>query len=270
MAAKNCLVKNLEAVETLGSTSVICSDKTGTLTQNKMTVCHLWCDGKTINADSTTNQQEAKTYTAGEGFKVLMRCATLCNRAEFVHGDEDKPIHLRGVRGDASEEAILRFAEVSQSDGSPMSFRHNNPKLLEIPFSSTTKYQISIHSMHEGGCLMVMKGAPERILARCTKIFINNETKELGDDLRRMCDQACTDLAERGERVLGFCDLMLDESYGKDYKFCAEPPNFPRRELRFVGFMSLIDPPRPQVPDALYRCRTAGIRVIMVTGDHPV
>jgi sodium/potassium-transporting ATPase subunit alpha len=199
-----------------------------------------------------------------------MRCATLCNRAEFIHGEENKPILQRKVRGDASEEAILKFVELSKVEGSPSKFRQNSPKLLEIPFSSTTKYQISIHGLQDGRCLMVMKGAPERILARCTKICLNKETKELSDDLRRICDQACIKLAEKGERVLGFCDLLLDESYTKDYPFRAEPPNFPRRELRFVGFMSLIDPPRPQVPDAVARCKTAGIRVIMVTGDHPV
>ncbi|EEZ98712.1 sodium/potassium-transporting ATPase subunit alpha [Tribolium castaneum] len=270
MAAKNCLVKNLEAVETLGSTSVICSDKTGTLTQNKMTVCHFWVDNKIIHADSTIKQEEAKDYTGNEGFKILMRCATLCNRAEFVHGEENKPVHLRQVRGDASEEAILKFVELTQVEGSPSKFRHDNPKLLEIPFSSTTKYQISIHGLENGRCLMVMKGAPERILARCTNIFLNNETKILTDDLRRICDKACTKMAEKGERVLGFCDLLLDPSYTKDYQFCAEPPNFPRREMRFVGFMSLIDPPRPQVPDAVERCKTAGIKVIMVTGDHPI
>ncbi|KAJ8979274.1 hypothetical protein NQ317_009888 [Molorchus minor] len=270
MAAKNCLVKNLEAVETLGSTSIICSDKTGTLTQNKMTVCHFWCDGKIIDADSTTQQEEAQIYNRSEGFHSLIRCATLCNRAEFVHGQGDKPIQSRQVRGDASEEAILKFVELSHVHGDPSEYRHKNPKLLEVPFSSVTKYQISIHAMEEGGCLIVMKGAPERILARCSKMYTGNGTEEMTDDLRMLCDKAMTELAEKGERVLGFADLMLDNSYTKDYQFCAEPPNFPRKDLRFVGFMSLIDPPRPQVPDAVERCRSAGIRVVMVTGDHPI
>ncbi|KAJ8921690.1 hypothetical protein NQ315_010600 [Exocentrus adspersus] len=270
MAAKNCLVKNLEAVETLGSTSIICSDKTGTLTQNKMTVCHFWCDGRIINADSTTQQHEAEEYNKSEGFQTLMRCATLCNRAEFVHGEEDKPIQSRQVRGDASEEAILKFVELSHIHGNPADFRHKNPKLLEIPFSSVTKYQISIHAMEEGNCLVVMKGAPERILARCSKMCMKDGTEEMTDEMRILCDRAMTELAEKGERVLGFADLMLDSSYTKDYKFCAEPPNFPRKDLRFVGFMSLIDPPRPQVPDAVERCRSAGIKVVMVTGDHPI
>lgn len=130
-------------------------------------------------------------------------------------------------------------------------------------------FQISIHEV-EGRCLIVMKGAPERILARCSKIFIDGTTKEMTDEYRTICDKACTQLAEKGERVLGFCDLLLDEQYNKDFKFCAEPANFPRKNLRFVGFMALIDPPRPQVPDAVDRCRMAGIRVVMVTGDHPV
>ncbi|CAH0553372.1 unnamed protein product [Brassicogethes aeneus] len=271
MAAKNCLVKNLEAVETLGSTSIICSDKTGTLTQNKMTVCHFWYDGQIMTADSTVQQDSAKGYNKSEVFKTLMRCATLCNRAEFIHGEEDKPIQTRLVRGDASEEAILKFVELTHVHGSPAEFRHDNPKLLEMPFSSTTKYQISIHQMKEGNNLLVMKGAPERILARCTQIATKDGTVKITDEIRTLCDQACTDLAEKGERVLGFCDLALDPAvYNKNYKFCAEPPNFPRKDLRFVGFMSLIDPPRPQVPDAVQRCRSAGIRVVMVTGDHPI
>ncbi|XP_072390617.1 sodium/potassium-transporting ATPase subunit alpha-like [Diabrotica undecimpunctata] len=270
MAAKNCLVKNLEAVETLGSTSIICSDKTGTLTQNKMTVCHFWCYNQIMDADSTIQQDHAKDYNKSESFHTLMRCATLCNRAEFVHGEENKPVLSRLVRGDASEEAILKFVELTHIHGDPTTFRHNNPKLIEIPFSSVTKYQISIHAMQEGGCLMVMKGAPERILARCSHMCTAKGTEEMTDEMRMACDKAMTEMAEKGERVLGFADLMLDSSYTKDYKFCAEPANFPRKDLRFVGFMSLIDPPRPQVPDAVQRCRSAGIRVIMVTGDHPI
>ncbi|XP_050508743.1 sodium/potassium-transporting ATPase subunit alpha [Diabrotica virgifera virgifera] len=270
MAAKNCLVKNLEAVETLGSTSIICSDKTGTLTQNKMTVCHFWCYNQIMDADSTIQQDHAKDYNKSESFQTLMRCATLCNRAEFVHGEENKPVLSRLVRGDASEEAILKFVELTHIHGDPTTFRHNNPKLIEIPFSSVTKYQISIHAMQEGGCLMVMKGAPERILARCSHMCTAKGTEAMTDEMRMACDKAMTEMAEKGERVLGFADLMLDSTYTKDYKFCAEPANFPRKDLRFVGFMSLIDPPRPQVPDAVQRCRSAGIRVIMVTGDHPI
>lgn len=135
MAARSCLVKNLEAVETLGSTSVICSDKTGTLTQNLMSVRHLWYNNKTVKAYSSLDSSKE--------FLMLVRCAILCNRAEFVPHQSTVAVQKRIVRGDASEEAILKFIESTQPLGSPKLFRDNNPKLIEIPFSSATKYQVS-------------------------------------------------------------------------------------------------------------------------------
>ncbi|KAF2900898.1 hypothetical protein ILUMI_05303 [Ignelater luminosus] len=270
MASKNCLVKNLEAVETLGSTSTICSDKTGTLTQNRMTVCHLWFNTKVVVADNKLDQKEGSKYKSDEAFILLMRCASLCNRAEFMPGTEKVPIQRREVRGDASEAAILKFVEISQVHGSPKMFRQKNPKLIEIPFSSVTKFQVSVHALEKSGCLLVMKGAPERILERCKTIFIDNSTKDMTDRLRAVCDSACLELAGKGERVLGFADLLLEERYTRAYPFSIEPPNFPQKDLRFLGFISLIDPPRPQVKDAVAKCRSAGIKVIMVTGDHPV
>lgn len=272
MAAKNCLVKNLEAVETLGSTSVICSDKTGTLTQNKMTVCHLWYNNKSIIADTSSDQYDARRYNRkeDEGFMSLMRIATLCNRAEFRR-DHRKPILQREVNGDASEAAILRFVELTRAHGSPTHYRLGHHKLIEIPFSSVTKYQVSAHYFGEQ-VLLVMKGAPERILEKCTDIYWNGSTIEITSEQIDICNQACMELAARGERVLGFADLILNnDEYPVEFPFTVDPqPNFPLTGLRFVGFISLVDPPRPTVHDAVEKCRTAGIKVIMVTGDHPV
>ncbi|KAI4457776.1 sodium/potassium-transporting atpase subunit alpha [Holotrichia oblita] len=270
LAAKNCLIKNLPCVETLGSTSVICSDKTGTLTQNKMTVCHLWFNGSVISADVSTTQEDAKRYRTSDDFKVLMRAATLCNRAEFEAGQQEIPIMQRLVLGDASEAAILKFVELTQCHGSVAKYKRAHPKLIELPFNSTTKYQVSVHRNDEG-CIVVMKGAPENIIERCSTIYMNMETQPLQATLRNMCDRACLELASKGERILGFADYQLNASYTRTFPFTLDPrPNFPTSGMRFLGFISLFDPPRPQVHEAVFKCRSAGIKIIMVTGDHPV
>merc|ERR1712073_245298 len=143
MAAKNCLVKNLEAVETLGSTSTICSDKTGTLTQNRMTVAHMWFDDAIAEADTSEEQTGKSNYKSLPGWSPLERCAALCNRAEFKPGETNKPVLKREVNGDASEAAILKCTELSTGDA--MGFRAKNKKVCEVPFNSTNKYQVSIH-----------------------------------------------------------------------------------------------------------------------------
>merc|ERR1711963_508828 len=163
MAAKNCLVKNLEAVETLGSTSCICSDKTGTLTQNRMTVAHMWFDDAIAEADTSEDQSGTSDYKNGPGWKPLERCAALCNRAEFKQGQSGIPVLKREVNGDASEAAILKCTELT--NGNVMDYRAKNKKLVEIPFNSTNKFQVSIHEPSdpdEKRSLLVMKGAPER------------------------------------------------------------------------------------------------------------
>ncbi|XP_043532739.1 potassium-transporting ATPase alpha chain 2-like isoform X6 [Chiloscyllium plagiosum] len=140
MAKKNCLVKNLEAVETLGSTSVICSDKTGTLTQNRMTVAHLWFDNQNHAADTSEEQSAQHFDQTSQTWAVLARIIALCNRAEFKPGQEDIPIMKREIVGDASESALLKFSETVF--GNVMEFREENTKIFEIPFNSTNKFQV--------------------------------------------------------------------------------------------------------------------------------
>merc|ERR1712147_409658 len=274
MAKKNCLVKNLEAVETLGSTSTICSDKTGTLTQNRMTVAHMWIDNKIVEADTSEDQSGSgsQAWKTSSGWKTLERVAALCNRAEFKGGQEGVGILKREVNGDASEAAILKCTELSLGD--VMGYRARNKKVCEIPFNSTNKFQVSIHETedkNDNRHLLVMKGAPERIVDRCSTIVIDGRELPLTQEWKDAFEAAYMELGGLGERVLGFCDYMLPaDKYPNGYPFDAEDVNFPLEGLRFVGLMSMIDPPRAAVPDAVAKCRSAGIKVIMVTGDHPI
>ncbi|KAJ8031372.1 Sodium/potassium-transporting ATPase subunit alpha-3 [Holothuria leucospilota] len=286
MARKNCLVKNLEAVETLGSTSTICSDKTGTLTQNRMTVAHMWYDNNIMEADTTEDQsgrhmQQDSGYgvvnleggqldKSSETWKALAQIACLCNRSEFKAGQENVPILKRETTGDASESALVKCVELSMY--SVTDYRKAHPKVAEIPFNSTNKYQVSVHEAEgDDRYLLVMKGAPERILDRCSTIMMNGKEQPLEDDMKAAFNNAYLELGGLGERVLGFCNFWLPtDKFPKGFEFDAEDVNFPLEGLCFVGLMSMIDPPRAAVPDAVGKCRSAGIKVIMVTGDHPI
>lgn len=270
MASKNCVVKHLEAVETLGSTSTICSDKTGTLTQNRMTVTHLSFDKEVFEVDYFKDPTGLIDKVRNmSSYKDLTLAGSLCNRSEFTPNQEKVQILKREVMGDASEAAILKFSELAIGD--VVEFRNRHKKALEIPFNSTDKYQVSIHIMPNNEYLLVMKGAPERILDRCSTMKQGDKDVELDAKNRHEIEEILEQLGNYGERVLGFCDYALPPSkFPPGFELNSDPPNFPLTGLRFLGLMSMIDPPRPAVPDAVAKCRSAGIRVIMVTGDHPV
>uniref|UniRef100_A0AAQ4PX92 Sodium/potassium-transporting ATPase subunit alpha n=1 Tax=Gasterosteus aculeatus aculeatus TaxID=481459 RepID=A0AAQ4PX92_GASAC len=271
MAKKNCLVKNLEAVETLGSTSTICSDKTGTLTQNRMTVAHMWFDNQIHEADTTEDQTGLCFDKSSATWTALSRVAGLCNRAEFKAGQESFPILMRETAGDASESALLKCIELCC--GGVRKMRARNPKVAEIPFNSTNKYQLSVHEVEDNpsGHILVMKGAPERILDRCSSIMVHGQEQPLDGASRDAFQTAYMELGGLGERVLGFCHSSLSPShFPRGFTFDSDNPNFPTERLCFLGLISMIDPPRAAVPDAVGKCRSAGIKVIMVTGDHPI
>ncbi|ETE66743.1 Potassium-transporting ATPase alpha chain 1 [Ophiophagus hannah] len=267
LARKNCVVKNLEAVETLGSTSVICSDKTGTLTQNRMTVSHLWFDNQIHTADTTEDQSGQSFDQSSETWRALCKVVSLCNRASFKSGQDSVPVPRRIVIGDASETALLKFSEITL--GNVMEYRERYKKVCEIPFNSTNKFQLE--DPRDQRHLLVMKGAPERILERCSTIMIKGQELALDEQWREAFQTAYMDLGGLGERVLGFCHLYLPQNeFPRGYHFDSDETNFPTSGLCFAGLISMIDPPRATVPDAVMKCRTAGIRVIMVTGDHPI
>lgn len=318
MATKSVLVKNLEGVETLGSTSCICSDKTGTLTQNMMTVANLVYDNRIYDAVSSMHDT-SNIDESSFAFQRLRRCATLCNNAKWDRNskfernpttgkvDTSKPVPFQDTimlgdgseehrvlwkaLGDASESALVKFCQGYQ-DIEEM--RNQFEKLAEIPFNSANKYQVSVHKQPDSPRhLLVMKGAPERIISRCSTIVLNGENVEFTDMLRQDLEGLQVELSKQGLRVLGFCELELSEEYSDDHHYDTDNPNFPLGEswrnpdeldmtkhpkpdlrcttpLSFLGLFAMIDPPRPQVPGAVQLCKTAGIRVIMVTGDHPI
>lgn len=313
MSSKNVLVKNLEGVETLGSTSCICSDKTGTLTQNMMTVTNVVIDGMIYDCECSMYVNPTVDQTS-ISYSHLIRVAALCNNAkwddnskfrktcdglpdrgnpqpfieELVMGDgsTEKRVMWKPL-GDASESALIKYVQASFDIDV---FRYDHPKLKEIPFNSSNKYQVSIHKQPDSfDHLLVMKGAPEPILTRCNTCLMKGEVIPFTPEMKHQVEQLQVELSRKGLRVLGFAELVLDHVlYPDDYPYNSEVPNsplgddeasFPKEVLHtdqiftklcFVGMMAMIDPPRPQVPPAVEKCKTAGIRVIMVTGDHPV
>ena len=157
-------------------------------------------------------------------------------------------------------------------------FRQKHHRIFEIPFNSTKKYQLSIYSTFENDnddrLLVVMVGAPDILIDKSTQILLDDKDVSLDTLKRKKIEDACYNFAKNGERVLAICDFRLDSAtYSVDFYFQLnekEEPNFPLDKMRFIGLVSMIDPPRPGVADAVDKCKTAGIRVIMVTGDHPL
>lgn len=252
MASKKALVKSLAAVETLGSTSVICTDKTGTLTLNKMTVVDLFFNGKIEAAQSISSQECIE----------IIRLAALCNRAVFT---ESKDGHA--IIGDASESALLQF---SSKFIDVQEVRRSFRLVGEIPFSSVTKHYVSLHEIagSEGEGLMLVKGAPELIIEMCSSALIDGASQSLSEDFKALFSEACRTLASAGKRILGCCQLPIKLNSSSDNGI--DPAEYPRRNMQFVGLFALMDPPKPNVREAIESCQTAGIKVIMVTGDNSI
>ncbi|TCV90390.1 cation-translocating P-type ATPase [Sulfurirhabdus autotrophica] len=236
MAKRNALIRHLPAVETLGSTTVICSDKTGTLTQNKMTVKRIFSDGVLYPPD------------------VVDACAInvqLLRNAQYCHSLK-RSIHNSQVTwlGDPMELALAEFAKNMNDFGEA-------PLISEIPLDSERR-RMSVVIEHSGELWLYCKGAPETIMSLCEHVDLSGVQTRLDDTARRRVSDAQEEMAGRGLRVLAFAyrKLLINE-------IPAE------KEMVFSGLIGLQDPPRPEVPEAMERCRTAGIKVIMVTGDHP-
>lgn len=263
LANKNCIVRRLQTVETLGSITTICTDKTGTLTQNMMTVHHLSFDRDIYQVYNgyAMNIPDMENNTT---YKTLIRAACLCSKAEPKVMDYSGPT----VHGDATEIGILHFIQPRMKN--ILEVRETFPMVAELPFNSLHKYNLTVHRSPLRKYFVLMKGAPEVVLERCTtmmnapgEVYLTAEHKyELEDKIK--------EFAGKGERVIAFADLYLSiNNFPMGYNFTIDPMNFPSSGFRFIGLVSLYDPPRPKVADAIDVCHRAGIRVIMITGDHP-
>ncbi|MEV6945170.1 cation-transporting P-type ATPase [Streptomyces sp. NPDC051172] len=256
MARRHALVKKLLAVEALGSTTVVCTDKTGTLTQAEMTVVQVWAGG-VRHPVSGVGYAPVGEVTDPQPVRELLRTAALCCDARMV-----PPADHDGWRvlGDTTEGAILVAAAKAGVDLAAE--EASTPRVTEFPFDSTRKLMSTVHRAPHGGLRACVKGAPQELLARCSAVVWKDERQPLTEDLRTAVISANDELAAQGLRVLAVASRSLPD--GRPTQDETES------DLALLGLVGMQDPPRPEVSDAVDACRHAGIRIVMVTGDHPL
>ena len=279
MASRNALIKNLESVETLGSTTVICTDKTGTLTQNRMAVNSLIVGFESLipkilsGFEGRETEQEAEESTKqalagkvmGSGAKrvyvvespiwdpkkvppALIRVAGLCNNAKL---HELPAVYT----GEPTEGALLVFAN-SLEDVKKL--QNNYPRLKEFPFDSLIKRMEIICRTPEGKLEIYLKGAPEVVVKMCGSVIDSGEVRKLTENEKKELLDRHLRLAEKGERVIALAYRQAEEQ--KEYT----------DDFIFLGFIGIVDPRRPEAREAIAKCHAAGIKIVMITGDHPV
>ena len=257
MARQRAIVRRLASVETLGSATIICSDKTGTLTENRMTVreYHL-ADGRKIELDG-------KPYSLIEDWLLrrAVRVGVLCSEASF----NPKAAQEERALGDPTETALLITADALGLD--VCGLREDFPKTLELPFDATTKRMITVHRERGEAYLATLKGAPAIVLKDSTSyIGYDGELCPLTDEIRARFIEVNNDMAGRALRVLALAEKRLDDI--EVVIDISQPNTEIETGYTFLGFVGMIDPPRSEVPEALRRAREAGIRVVMLTGDQ--
>ena len=255
MVKRHALIRRLPAVETLGSTTVICTDKTGTLTKNEMTVRMLYTGGQIVEVTGSGYAPRGTFAVGGATIEPppevmeLLEAGVLCNDARLVKTDETWT-----VRGDPTEGAFIVVAAKAGIKRDALEKTH--PRVGEIPFTSETKRMTTVHEK-EGRTVACSKGAPEIIVSSCSALRTKGGsapmTQEPCDAIMRQAEA----MADASLRVLGIA-VKHDTDLGEAEK-----------DMMFLGLVGMIDPPRPEAKEAVSKCKTAGTRVIMITGDHP-
>jgi Ca2+-transporting ATPase len=260
LAKRNAIIRRLSSAETLGATTVICSDKTGTLTKGEMTVRKIYVNGEMI--DVTGSGYEPKGEFLREGKRIdpkedkslslLLRTGTLCTNAAYDG---------KTVIGDTTEGALIVAA--AKAGMTKEELEKTYPRVHEVPFTSERKRMTTVHKTPEGKLFAYVKGAPEIVLERCSHILKNNEAKKLSARERKIILEMNEKMASEALRVLGVAYKELSDNAAE--KFDDESLEM---NLVFVGLMGMIDPPREEAKEANRKCQEAGIKTVMITGDH--
>jgi Ca2+-transporting ATPase len=246
MAKRNAIIRKLSAVETLGCTQIICSDKTGTLTQNKMTVKKIYINDGLMDAD--------RANADDEDFRLFAGSIMMCNDSRL-----DKKEDKTKVIGDPTETALVEY-------GAKMGFsmeetEKKNPRVAELPFDSDRKLMTTIH-WTDNGFISVTKGAPDVLIGRCSHVLAGGAVRPLTDDDTAAIGRANKEMADNALRVLAVAYKYLDSVPE------ILTPESIEIQLIFTGLVGMIDPPRDEAKEAVELCKQAGIRPIMITGDH--
>jgi len=261
MAKRNALVRKMPAVETLGCTTVICSDKTGTLTKGEMTVRKIFTGGRWLEVTGVGYTPEGEFRGSkiihpsdDPSLRLLLQGGLLCSDA-ILEEKEGKWM----IKGDPTEGALVVAAVKGGFHETEM--RLENPRIEEIPFSSERKRMTTIHQMQDGGRTALMKGAPEVVLERCSHILEDGRVRELKEIERGQILRVNEEMAQGALRVLGFA-----------YRECPDPiectEEYLEHHMVFIGLAGMMDPPREEAIEATKVCKQVGIKPIMITGDH--
>ncbi|WP_207654342.1 cation-translocating P-type ATPase [Anaerocolumna aminovalerica] len=276
MSKRNALVKKLSSVEALGSTTVICTDKTGTLTQNEMTVNHLWLAGTQYEVSGVGYGPEGNILHGGkkvtaddnEDLNLLLTGAALCSNARLLPPSEESPRFT--ILGDPTEACLGVAAEKAGIDVHRQ--MEETPRLRELPFESRRKRMTTIHQLKqliEGTKrIAYVKGAPKEIIKLSNNIRIDGKVEPLTEQMRKEIMDANDTYARDGLRVLAVAYRLLHKDDKIPVALSEYTPEIIEQDLIFVGLVVMADPPRPEVAAAVEECRRAGIRIIMITGDY--
>ncbi|MGM0601514.1 MAG: cation-translocating P-type ATPase, partial [Candidatus Rifleibacteriota bacterium] len=261
MAKHNALIRKLPTVETLGSATVVCTDKTGTLTRNEMVVTHIFAGNKeykvTGEGYSTEGEIKAENEQNIDSLEPLIKTAALCNNAS-VKQDGDKWLMI----GDATEGALVTLSGKYSKEH--LNLRDKLERKAELPFDSKIKFMVTVHEDEKGNTAH-LKGSFEAVLSKCTHILDENGKREISEEDRKKYSDINYKYASDALRVIAFASKKLDDETAPE-KFV----NSKQKGYTFLGLTGMIDLPRTEATEAVRKCRKAGIKVVMITGDHLV